>query len=508
MAWDTSSWLHLARTTQLVAITVATVAQAAVLQSHGGGGYLPRPPVEMIILELLFAVLLTYSLFTIAFLYFKVFKRRIEKKSWLTSFAVFDVIACFLTLVIITILANNGSPTSCNAYGCIAGILSYCMAMGLVLSYNITLALTILLIHVKLGSKKGTKIDELHDSLERVEDGRYKLFDVPSPCPSTPSLALPARLPPSEGVLTRRTSLHTITSAPTSTCPTCSLSQPPLSRIPRRPTAGQTPTATNSAAGQNATFIQTDADSESDPAAAALVADGMRHHQSSCYHHHPCCQHPEELPLQSTLIPSHCQHQSQQHHHQQREHLHLQHHHQQHEHLHLQHQYQQHLHLQHQYLPHQYMHHPNQLHPTFLRAMPLAGQSLPVLREGLEQKSLLTDGMMMTMRSPTQLRQSEVEGGGGGDNGNGNGNGDSNHNSNGNGNRNDDSNNNSNGNGNRNDDSNNNSNGTGMLPQYMSVPLSGPGMAGHGGEESNEMRLSGYVKGETRAQDMKDSGQY
>jgi hypothetical protein len=140
------------------------------------------------------------------------------------------------------------------------------------------------------------------------------------------------------------------------------------------------------------------------------------------------------------------------------------------------------------------MHHPNQLHATFLRAMPLAGQPLPVLREDLEQKSLLTDGMMITMRSPTQRRQSEVEGGGDGDNGNGNGNGDSNHNS--------------NGNGNRNDDSNNNSNGTGMLPQYMSVPLSGPGMAGHGGEESNEMRLSGYVKGETRAQDMKDSGQY
>ncbi|GAB1315932.1 hypothetical protein MFIFM68171_06142 [Madurella fahalii] len=50
----------------------------------------------------------------------------------------------------------------------------------------------------------------------------------------------------------------------------------------------------------------------------------------------------------------------------------------------------------------------------------------------------------------------------------------------------------------------------GMRPEAHQLPPYQPGsarMAGHGGE-SNEMRLSEYVKGETRAQDMKDSGRY
>ncbi|KXX73365.1 COPII coat assembly protein sec16 [Madurella mycetomatis] len=50
----------------------------------------------------------------------------------------------------------------------------------------------------------------------------------------------------------------------------------------------------------------------------------------------------------------------------------------------------------------------------------------------------------------------------------------------------------------------------GMRPEAPLLPPYQPGsarMAGHDGE-SNEMRLSEYVKGETRAQDMKDSGRY
>ncbi|KAK3945600.1 hypothetical protein QBC46DRAFT_94979 [Diplogelasinospora grovesii] len=44
-----------------------------------------------------------------------------------------------------------------------------------------------------------------------------------------------------------------------------------------------------------------------------------------------------------------------------------------------------------------------------------------------------------------------------------------------------------------------------MLPPYEPGSSS---MPGHGANESNEMRLSEYVKGETRAQHMKDSGRY
>jgi len=50
----------------------------------------------------------------------------------------------------------------------------------------------------------------------------------------------------------------------------------------------------------------------------------------------------------------------------------------------------------------------------------------------------------------------------------------------------------------------------GMRPSEPMLPPYEPGgsrMSGHG-EESNEMRLSEYVKGGTRAQDMKDSGGY
>lgn len=49
----------------------------------------------------------------------------------------------------------------------------------------------------------------------------------------------------------------------------------------------------------------------------------------------------------------------------------------------------------------------------------------------------------------------------------------------------------------------------GMRPMPMLPPYS-PGsarMVGHA-DEGNDMRLSGYVKGETRAQNMKDSGRY
>ena len=50
----------------------------------------------------------------------------------------------------------------------------------------------------------------------------------------------------------------------------------------------------------------------------------------------------------------------------------------------------------------------------------------------------------------------------------------------------------------------------GMRPSEPMLPPYEPGssrMTGHG-TESNDMRLSEYVKGETRAQDMKDSGRY
>lgn len=50
----------------------------------------------------------------------------------------------------------------------------------------------------------------------------------------------------------------------------------------------------------------------------------------------------------------------------------------------------------------------------------------------------------------------------------------------------------------------------GMRPSEHTLPPYQPGsgrMSGHAGE-SNEVRLSEYVKGQTRAQDMKDSGNY
>lgn len=51
----------------------------------------------------------------------------------------------------------------------------------------------------------------------------------------------------------------------------------------------------------------------------------------------------------------------------------------------------------------------------------------------------------------------------------------------------------------------------GMRPSEPMLPPYHPGhrrMSGHAEGEDNEMRLSGYVKGQTRAQDMKDSGRY
>jgi hypothetical protein len=266
---------------------------------------------------------------------------------------------------------------------------------------------------------KNTKVNEMLDSLERAEDISLKVIDSSSPVDESPRMSVAP--PPSEGIITRNTSLRSNFTTATSVAGshhTNPYAPSPASRramptIPRRPLPPTSPTSNNPNHDQrpapNEGFVPVPLDEDEDAAEAALVSDGMQHrphrshqHQNQTPHHH------------SHGGPSHSHGHGHTHTHN-----------------------------------HSYSRmtlpmlseedHPHHSHP---HPHPHAQQTSSTIDADAADAALVSDGM----------RPSEP-----------------------------------------------------MLPPYH------PGnrrMSGHGEEEDNEMRLSGYVKGQTRAQEMKDSGRY
>jgi hypothetical protein len=271
---------------------------------------------------------------------------------------------------------------------------------------------------------KNTKVNEMLDSLERAEDISLKVIDSSSPVDESPRMSVAP--PPSEGIITRNTSLRSNFTTATSVAGShhtnpYTPNQAPrrgIPTIPRRPLPPTSPTSNNSDSlnhnsrqAANAGFVPVPLDEDEDAAEAALVSDGMQHrphrsHQNQPPHH----------PHHSHGGPSHSHSHGHSHSHS----------------------------YSRMTLPmlseedHHSPHSPHSPHPHL---HPRAHAHAQTTTSDADA-ALVSDGM----------RPSEP-----------------------------------------------------MLPPYH------PGnrrMSGHGEEEDNEMRLSGYVKGQTRAQEMKDSGRY
>ncbi|KAK4119540.1 hypothetical protein N657DRAFT_658942 [Parathielavia appendiculata] len=424
MGWELSTWLALGRASQLLGSALAV----------GMHGYLTIKVFaaklglskEMVALELLACFVLGYSILALSIGHSG---QRSRRTSWLTCFVVFDVIMCGVLLGAITTLARAGLPVHCAGMtrkdykedeeqnkpkpgfttirfgdesvgerGELDGLCGldrsyYGIANALVFTYIFTITITVLRILEKNYTSK-SKVNELLESLGRAEDIRLKAMDSPSPRDESPDMNLPP--PPSEGIITRTTSLRSNFTTATSVAAShtgaygpssiprrpVGLNQPPP--LPQRSLPASSPTSSHSPnPGLNFNSIPLE---EDNTAEAALVSDGMRHqpHQNRHLHQQP----PQSLP---------------------------------------------------------HYHHPHhQRHPSRDQYPPsVTPRILPMLSE--EEQSadlaLVSDG---------------------------------------------------------------------MRPAEPTLPAYHPGnrrMSGHAGED-NEMRLSGYVKGQTRAQDMKDSGRY
>ena len=249
---------------------------------------------------------------------------------------------------------------------------------------------------------KTTKVNELLASLERADEINMKVLDPPSPLASTPSLNLPP--PPSEGILTRNTSLRstftTATASTTGPYTPSSIPRRPINTnpppIPRRPSANP-PAAV--------AFTPVPLDEEDSEADAALVADGMQHRHQSFQNHH-----------------------------------------------------------QQSFQNHQPFQNHHQRNPSFPRMPPLSEES----PHSPHSHSPRTTQQPNSWGMQRQHTETDADA-----------------------------------------DADAALVSDGMRPFEPMLPPYTPGtrrMSGHGESSSNEMRLSGYVKGQTRAQGMKDSG--
>lgn len=287
-------------------------------------------------------------------------------------------------------------------------------------TYIFTITLTALRIFEQKYTKN-TKVNEMLESLERAEDINLKVIDSPSPVDEAPPMNLTP--PPSEGIITRNTSLRSNFTTATSIAashhtgpygpnPTPRRSIP--TTIPRRPLPATSPTSNysnspsktthNPRPGPSAGFVPVPLDEDEDAAEAALVSDGMQHHPHRSH----------QTQFQPQNHPPYQPHR-----------------------------------------PHNHSHGHGHSHSHSHSRM-----TLPMLSE--------EDQLHSHSNSPTTDADHDA-------------------------------------------DADAALVSDGMRPSEPMLPPYHPGnrrMSGHGGEEDNEMRLSGYVKGQTRAQGMKDSGRY
>ncbi|KAH6842839.1 hypothetical protein B0I37DRAFT_204953 [Chaetomium sp. MPI-CAGE-AT-0009] len=337
MGWALSQWVAFVRATQLL-------GALAVVGSHGYLTVRVKDSThgltkEIIVLELMACLVLGYSILALVV---QQTGRRSKQTGWLIASVVFDVVLVAVLLGIISVLGRGGLPMHCGGltrvddppepplsdYYTTVGFSDkgpghrgeldelckfehpyFAIANILVFTYMFTVTATVIRILEQKYYTRNTKVNELLESLERAEDINLKLMDSPSPQNESPRLNLPP--PPSEGILTRNTSLRSTFTAATSVAASHSDAHGRPS-IPRRP-IGQTPPlprraisptspAPSGSANTGVGFVPVPLDDD-DSAEAALVADGMRHQPPPHHHHQRNPSRDAQQPAQFSRMP-------------------------------------------------------------------------------------------------------------------------------------------------------------------------------------------------------------
>ncbi|KAH8884653.1 hypothetical protein GQ53DRAFT_386247 [Thozetella sp. PMI_491] len=335
MAWELSSWLVLIRSFQFMGALGAGALNGylfAVVSTKRLG--LTN---SMVVLEFLGVAMFIYTLFAMTVLHTG---QRSKSTSWLVFFIVLDVKFCAISVAIITLLASAGLPSNCggltksdpnsidnrrpqlgyssigftNESGDQKGELDkfcafersyYFIAVGFIFTFIMTIVLSILRICEK-SYTKNSRVSEMLESLERASEKDHKLLMTPasgSPHDTVAPKLLGvgglemgmAHWAPSEGILTRNTSVRSAMTASTSAGnPYRPLSTGAARTIPRRPVALPQRTSfvdpgPSTGLGLGLGLVQPMAGSEDESADAAIISDGMHHRQQR--------EHAQRMPM-------------------------------------------------------------------------------------------------------------------------------------------------------------------------------------------------------------------
>jgi len=264
---------------------------------------------------------------------------RSKRAKWLTFFIVGDVLNIGLAIGLITVLARAGLPMMCvgltngdcnerplppnlwfkkltrNTVGyglerpdpefttigfsdgqaghngkldklCTLERSVYFIAVGLIFNFLATVVLSVL--RICEGSyTKTTKVSELLASLERADDKEYQ-----SPLLMTTPRFIP---PPSEGIITRQTSLRSVATTQVGTAPHGSPPAIPRRPVPNRVSTIMMPSPINEE-------IETRHDQQ-DEGYGALVANGMRHEPQQQGQFHLGAEVAPQLPARRSYVP-------------------------------------------------------------------------------------------------------------------------------------------------------------------------------------------------------------
>ncbi|KAM7197389.1 hypothetical protein V8F33_005610 [Rhypophila sp. PSN 637] len=300
-AWELTSWLALIRTFQLLGALAGAslngfVAVMIYLQDRD-------LLINVVVLELLICSALCY---TAVALILQHSGQRSKKPSWLICFLIFDCIAIGMTAVIAWFLSQAGLPSNCVGLAmpgaepddprstytntrfsdespgqrgemdklCAFERSYFFVDLGLMVTFIVTIVLIVFRVRERKQVSRSTKDTETGD-----DDIDLKTLSATSPLTSSPVARSPTPpAPPSEGIITRNTSIRS-----TMTSSTASHGGPPYYRsgIPNRRPVGQQSDYPSTTPVPIIGFVPIPLEDEEydDDFADALVSDGMQHQQ-------------------------------------------------------------------------------------------------------------------------------------------------------------------------------------------------------------------------------------
>ncbi|KAK3316330.1 hypothetical protein B0H66DRAFT_604626 [Apodospora peruviana] len=244
MAWELSTWLALIRTFQVLGALAASALNGFVtVMIYLKADSLPQ---NVGILELLICLVLCYTTVTLIVQHTR---QRSKKLGYLRCFLLLDIVACGIVVAILYFLTKAKLPSNCRGLNpsdipspdgdepphqpfttisfsdegpghrgeldkhCAFERSYFFIAIGLAITFIATITLTILRIRERKRHARSAKDSEMQD-----DDVDLKTLDASSPLTLTPtpsSQAPPPAAPPSEGIITRNTSMRSTVTAST-----------------------------------------------------------------------------------------------------------------------------------------------------------------------------------------------------------------------------------------------------------------------------------------------------